>query len=471
MRLHVARKTFSRAKILQMQRPYAIVRIYIYYITLMSDDSQLIVIDQIQIGMFIKLDLSWFEHSFPMNSFKITNQQQIDDLVALKLKHVRYIPSKSDPVAAKPASKPIVASVTIAANTSVPAKQVYSSIIDAKRARFEKLQKQRDEIARCEEKFVQAAVVVKSINRLIFSKPKETIIEAGKLVESMAEVFLSGSDTVMHLIQQTAGSEELYFHTLNVSVLAMMLAHEMKCSDAQIKEIGIAALFHDLGKVEVPEHILNKTEPLTKPEQHFYEMHPEYGVAVGTKAGLSPVVLAVIAQHHEFMDGTGYPHKLKGDAISMPTRIVTIANVYDNLCNHNDPKLSLTPHEALSTMYAHRRSQFDASIMATLVKSLGVYPPGTLVRLSNEAIGLVMNVNVGKPLRPRVLVYDAEIPKEDAIILDLAEENKELSISASIRPGLLPRAIFNYLNPRKRVNYYFDSQSKKTQGGPLPGQS
>jgi len=450
-----------------MTGAYAIVRTYIYYCVHMSDDSQLIVIDQLQIGMFIKLDLSWFEHSFPMNSFKITSRQQIDDLVALKLKHVRYIPSKSDPVAVKSVNKPQSAPV---AAPSVPAKQLHASIIDAKRARFEKLQKQRDEIARCEEKFVLAASVVKNINRLIFSKPKETIKEAGKLVDSMAEVLLSGNDTVMHLIQQAAGNEELYFHTLNVSVLAMMLANEMKCSDTEIKEIGIASLFHDLGKVNVPDHILSKTDALTRPEQNFFEMHPQYGVEVGKKAGLPPAVLDVIAQHHEFMDGTGYPRKLKVDAISMPTRIVTIANVYDNLCNHIDTRQSLTPHEALSTMYAHRRTQFDSVVMATLVRSLGVYPPGTLVRLSNEAIGLVMNVNVGKPLRPRVLVYDAEIPKEDAIILDLAEESKELSISGSIRPGLLPRAIFNYLNPRKRVNYYFDSQSKKTQGGLSPGQ-
>ncbi|MBC3921078.1 HD-GYP domain-containing protein [Undibacterium sp. CY18W] len=442
----------------------------------MSDDSQLIVIDQVRIGMFIKLDLSWFEHSFPMNSFKITSQQQIDELLGLKLRHVRYLPSKSDPLSATPVDRSIVPTTVPTATVpaasaapSAPAGQVYASIIDAKRARFEKLQKQREEIARCEEKFVKAATVVKSINKLIFSQPAETIQEASKLVDSMAEVFLSGTDTVMHLIQQTAGSEEMYFHTLNVSVLAMMLAHEMKCSPAQIKTVGIASLFHDLGKVNVPEHILNKTGPLTKPEQNFFELHTQYGVEVGQKAGLPATVLDVIAQHHEFMDGSGYPHHLKGEAIRMPSRIVTIANVYDNLCNHNDHSLSLTPHEALSTMYAHRRTQFDQVVMATLVKSLGVYPPGTLVRLSNEAIGLVMNVNVGKPLRPRVLMYDAEIPKEDAIILDLAEESKELSISASIRPGLLPRAIYEYLNPRKRVNYYFDSQSKKTQSNPLPG--
>lgn len=426
----------------------------------MSDDSQLIAIEQVKIGMFIKLDLSWFEHSFSMNSFKITNQQQLSELQALNLKHIRYIPSKSDLLQ-------VSASTNAEASTKTPAVsgQVFDSIVEAKRARFEKLTKQREELALCEEKFVHAATVVKSIGKTIFSQPEETIKEAGKLVDSIAEIFLNSNDTVMHLIQQTGANEELYFHALNVSVLAMMLANEMKCTEAQVKSVGMAALFHDLGKVNIPDKILNKTEALTKPEQSFFELHTHYGTEVGQKAGLPKIVLEVIANHHEHMDGSGYPQKLKGDAIRMPTRIVTIANVYDNLCNHIDPNQSLTPHEALSTMYAHRRAQFDPSVMATMIKSLGVYPPGTIVRLSNEAVGLVMNVNVGKPLRPRVLVYDADIPKEDAIILDLAEEGSDLSISASIRPGVLPKAIFDYLNPRKRVNYYFDSKSKKSPAG------
>ncbi len=423
----------------------------------MADDSQLIAIDQVKLGMFIKLDLSWFEHSFSMNSFKITNQQQINELRALDLKHIRYIPSKSDLNQINAPTKP--------ATTPEVKGQVFDSIIEAKKARFEKLAKQREELARCEEKFVHAASVVRSIGKTIFSQPEATIKEAGKLVDSIAEIFLDSNDTVMHLIQQTSANEELYFHALNVSVLAMMLANEMKCTEAQIKSVGMAALFHDLGKVNIPDKILNKTEPLSKPEQNFFELHPDYGVEVGKKAGLPPIVLEVIASHHEYLDGSGYPKKLKADAIRMPTRIVTIANVYDNLCNHIDPAQSLTPHEALSTMYAHRRAQFDPAVMATMVKSLGVYPPGTIVRLSNEAIGLVMNVNVGKPLRPRVLVYDAEIPKEDAIILDLADETSDISISGSIRPGLLPKLIFDYLNPRKRVNYYFDSKSKKTPSG------
>lgn len=431
----------------------------------MSEDSQLILIDQVKIGMYIKLDLSWFEHSFPMNSFKIVNQQQLQELRALNLKHVRYIPAKSDQLA-QPGTTKSETVATVSAQSLPANAQIFSSIIEAKKARFEKLQQQRDEIRRCEEKFVKAAAVVKNINKLIFSRPKETIAEAIKLTDNIAEIFTASNDTVMHLIQQTGANEELYFHTLNVSVLSMMLAHQMKCTEQQIKEIGLAALFHDLGKVNVPEAITNKLGPLNKHEQNFFELHPHYGVELGIKAGLPKVVLDVIAQHHEYVDGTGYPAKLKGEAISFPARVVALANAYDSLCNHNDPRLSLTPHEALSTLYAHRRGQFDARAIATLVKSLGVYPPGTLVKLSNEALGLVMNVNVGNPLRPRILVYDAEIPKDDAIILDLAQESKELSISASIRPSLIPKPIFDYLSPRKRINYYFDSQSKQQNNSP-----
>jgi len=430
----------------------------------MPDEAQLIEIEKVRIGMFVKLDLSWFEHSFPMSSFKITNQQQISDLLALNLKHIRYIPSKSDLIQK---SVPQKNDGNSAATATLESQiKVYDTIVEAKHARFERLVKQRAEIALCEEKFVRAATVVKEINKQIFSRPKETLHEAQKLIDSIAEIFSGANDTVMHLIQQAGNSEDIYFHTLNVSVLAMMLANEMKCSDEQIKEVGIAALFHDIGKVNVPDKILTKTEPLTKPEQNFFEMHTQYGIDIGKKAGLSSVTLDVIANHHEFMDGSGYPQRLKGTQLSMATRIISVANVYDNLCNPVDIRNAMTPHEALSFMYAHKRGQFDPAVIATMVKSLGVYPPGTIVKLSNEVIGLVMNVNIGKPLRPCVLVYDSEIPKESAIILDLSDESKDINISSSIRPGLLPRMIFDYLNPRKHVNYYVEQKSK-----PLSGQT
>lgn len=429
----------------------------------MSDDSKLIAIDQLCIGMYIKLDLNWFQHSFPLNAFKITNEQQLKEVLALKLKHIRYIPSKSD---LRTANQPIKLNITEVNGSQA---QVFDSILEAKKARFEKLKQQREELARCEEKFVKAANVIRNINKSILAKPEETFEEAGKLIANIAESFMGSNDTVMHLIQNANANEDMYFHNLNVSVLAMMLAAELKKDEQTIKNIGMAALFHDLGKVKIPDKILLKVDPLTKPELELFKLHTKYGGEIGLKSKLPDFVIDAMTNHHEHLDGSGYPQQLKGDQISFITRIVTIANEYDNLCNHQDPRQSLTPHEALSTMYAHKRAQYDPMAMATLVKSLGVYPPGTLVRLSNEAIGLVMNVNVGKPLRPRVLVYDADIPKEDAIILDLADESSDLTITASIRPGNLPKQIFEYLNPRKRINYYVENNKKQPAVNPKSG--
>lgn len=432
----------------------------------MDENTKLIPIDEVRIGMFIKLDLSWFEHSFPMSSFKITNENQIKQLRALNLKHVRYIPKKTDLSALRPAPEATQEGASPAEEVSGRDLKEYDDFIAAKKARYEQLQMQREEIARCEAKFVHAATVVKDVNKFIFSRPEAAVVEAKKLIDSIAEVFLSDNDAIMHAIRQKDGSEDLYFHTLNVSVLAMMLAHEMKLTEAQIKAIGMAALFHDLGKVNIPDAINKKSTPLTKVEHHIYELHGQYGVEIGKKAGLDKVTLDVMANHHEYLDGSGFPRKLKGDQISLSTRIVSIANVYDNLCNHIDPNQSMTPHEALSLMYAHRRAQLDSIALGVLVKSLGVYPPGTLVKLSNDAVGLVMNVNVGSPLRPCVLVYDEEIPKEDGIILDLSRESRELSISSSIRPGLLQRQIFDYLNPRKRITYYVDIKARTEKPTP-----
>ncbi len=297
---------------------------------------------------------------------------------------------------------------------------------------------------------------------MIFAKPQETLQEASKLVDGIAEVFQDEDFNLMYLIQQAGTKDELYFHSLNVSVLSMTLAHEMKCSPAQIKEVGMAALFHDVGKFNVPDQILNKKEMLNRAEQNFVELHPQYGLDIGKKAGMSRITLEVILKHHEYIDGSGYPAHLRGDALLMPVRIVSVANAYDNLCNHVDVNQSLTPHEALSTMFVHRRKQFDMSILTTLVKMLGIYPPGTLVELSNGQVGLVVNVTIGEPMRPQVLIYDKDVHQDEAIIMDLSTETKEIFIANSMRPGRVRPEIITYLNFRKKINYYVDKKKINT---------
>ena len=168
-------------------------------------------------------------------------------------------------------------------------------------------------------------------------------------------------------------------------------------------------------------------------------------------------------QHHEYADGSGYPQGLAGDKISALARIVSITNTYDNLCNRPNPADSMSPHEAMSCMFGKMRKQFDESALNLFIRSMGIYPPGTLVKLSDGSFGMVIAVNSGKPLRPSVLIYDPGVPKNEAIILDLQHE-PILEISQSLKPAQLTPEVYEYLSPRKRTTYFFDTE--RTPGKP-----
>jgi hypothetical protein len=162
-------------------------------------------------------------------------------------------------------------------------------------------------------------------------------------------------------------------------------------------------------------------------------------------------------------DGSGYPRHLQGEAISVLARIVSIANHYDELCNPRNPAESLTPHEALSLMFAKMRSRFDPKLLQVFIRCLGVYPPGTIVQLANGVVGMVVNVNTAKPTRPQVMIYEAGVTREEAIVVDL-DQQPDLNIVKSIRPSQVPKDIYNYLSPRKRVSYYFDAGDPGRRG-------
>ena len=169
---------------------------------------------------------------------------------------------------------------------------------------------------------------------------------------------------------------------------------------------------------------------------------------------------SIIAQHHELADGSGYPKGLKGEQIDPLARIVSLVNYYDNLCNPADLAKAMTPHEALSLMFAQRRAKFDARALQVMIRCLGVYPPGSVVRLSNDALALVSSVNPQRPLRPWVTVFDPQVPRDEAIMLDLDEE-PDINITKALRPIQLPPEVYEYLSPRKRVTYYFDADARQ----------
>lgn len=416
-------------------------------------DNPTITVDQLRVGLYVVLDLSWFEHPFAFSHFKIKSEDQIRTLRSLGLKTVRYNPALSDISPPLPSTQPEATAPPQPAAQTTPD---ISPVLAAKRAMMERIRTQREAAARIEHAFVNSAKTIRDIEKNLYAQPRETVQQATRLVDQIAESILCAPELAIHVMGDKLGGEELYFHSLNVTMLSMMMARDIKLPQQVVGVLGMGALFHDIGRKEIPDRILLKTDPLTLAEQHLYEMHCQYGVETGQRLQFAAPILAIIREHHELYDGSGYPGKLKGEAIGLLSRIVAIANHYDELCNPPRIAEALTPHEALSLMFAKLRNKFDPRLLQVFIRCLGVYPPGTIVQLSNGVIAMVSTVNTAKPMKPMIVIYDASIPKDDAILVDLDRE-ADLDIAKAIRPAQVPTEIYNYLSPRKRVSYYFDA--------------
>jgi putative nucleotidyltransferase with HDIG domain len=398
-------------------------------------------------------------HPFTANNFKIRTEEQLATIRQLGLKAVRWDPLRSD---VNPLAKGQVAVAAADSQPQGPATEfaadpVTEALMAAKHRRIRQLLELRENMARTEQAFANAANVVRGINKSIHAEPEKTLQQARQLIAEMAAELLAAPELAIQVMAGNRAGEDLYFHSLNVTVLAMILGRELRMPAELVRMIGIGALFHDIGLNEIPARILGGSGALTKAERDFREQHCRYGFETGKKAGLPPAALNIILQHHEQFDGSGYPAKLKGEAIDLLARLVAVVNIYDNLCNPANVAQALTPHEALSQVFAQQRNHFDPRLLQAFIRFMGVYPPGTIVGLSNEVLGLVVKTNSARPLKPIVIVYDAEIPKQEAVILDLDEE-PGINISRAIRPAQLPQAVFDYLSPRRRVSYYFDAE-------------
>ena len=417
-----------------------------------ESDSSYVTIDQLRIGMHVYLDLKWFEHPFAFNNFRIKDDEQISIIRGLGLTRLRYDPARSE-------LKPLAEEPKPSAEAGPPAKPFKEHpALAAKRALIEKIRQQREAAARIESAFVDTAKTIHDVEKNLFAHPAETVAQASRLVEQIADSILLAPELAIHVMGDKIGGEELYFHSLNVTMLSLMMARDIKLPQEAVQALGMGALFHDLGRQEIPNRILMKTEPLTQAEKNYFELHCQYGVELAERLNFPHGTLDIIAEHHELYDGSGYPQKKKGEAINLLARIVAIANHYDELCNPLNLATALTPHEALATMFARLRAKFDPKFLQIFVRCLGVYPPGTIVQLSNGLIGMVATINTARPMKPMVVVYDAQVPKEEAILVDMDSEG-EVNIAKAIRPVQLPREIFAYLSPRQQVSYYFDASA------------
>lgn len=325
-----------------------------------------------------------------------------------------------------------------------------------KQKRIEKLSAYRRRVIQCEKEFERSLARMRSVMTKIRNRPADAVGEAKQLIDDIVEKLMCDDNVTLHLMNGKNEFEDIYFHSLNVAVIAMMIGRAKGYSAEQLKALSFAALFHDMGKIKIPTAILRKQTPLSEPESNYLKLHTKYGLDMANQIEDFPdSAKTVIAQHHELRDGSGYPEGLKGDEIDELAQVIIVANAFDNLCHTPIASEQKIPYTALSHLYKNCKHLYKEENLNILIKFMGVFPPGTVVQLSNNMVGLVISVNASHLLFPNVLVYDPAVPRTQAPIIDLA--SKDIKIVNAIHPSKLPEKIKEYLNPRSRISYFFDS--------------
>lgn len=426
----------------------------------------LIDIGQLRIGMYIQLDLNWMSHPFPVSSFRIASESQIEILRGLGLSQIRYNPSKSDlpPVDSQyPAGLEQEAAAQEALSALADAAEempldATEALSDPKRAALQlkmQLLEQQRRLDACDQRFLAATRQYRKLADSAEGSPAMARVESEALVADCVHELLGNTESVISLLSEGVG-ERNTLHPVNVMVLCLLMGKSQGLSPETMQDLGMAALLHDMGKLRLSPAISNGPFPgMTPAEEARYRSHVGESVRLGQSMGLSSGVLLAIAQHHEMADGSGFPLKLKGDAICLAGRILSLVNHYERLCNPGRSAQAMTPHEALSVMFAQQKNRFDPVELGIFIRMMGVYPPGSVVQLVNDRYAMVVSVNSSRPLRPRVIVHDSRVPKDEALVLDL-ETVPELGIRRSLRPSQLPRDALEYLSPRKRICYFFE---------------
>ncbi|NCT82641.1 MAG: DUF3391 domain-containing protein [Comamonadaceae bacterium] len=415
-------------------------------------NDPLIDVSQLAVGMFIHLDLGWMSHPFPLSSFKIASSDQLLILRRLGLTQVRWSPAKSDlalqaPVAVA-AKAPAVAADVVTADQPTPEEL-------AREAHRRALAAQREALRLCEAQYSEAAEGFRGVMDKVQADPQQARAQAESLTAALLDKMLVEGDLNMRLLNESAGDRSTA-HALNVCIIALLLGRAFGLGRDEMMDLGVGSLLHDVGKLEIAARLRHRDESFTSAEAQAYQQHVAKGVAIAQTMGLAPGPLLIIAQHHEHADGSGFPQRINMDRMSTGARIVALVNRFDGLCNPLISSKAMTPHEALSLMFAQGRNRFDATMLNAFIRMMGVYPPGSTVQLTDDRYALVVSVNSARPLKPRVMVHDVKVPKEEALILNL-EETPDLGIRRSLKPQFLPRHSLDYLSPRARIAYFFDA--------------
>ena len=351
---------------------------------------KLIPVTRLRPGMYVHdLHCGWLQHDFVRNRFLVADADDVARIRALGVAEVSIDTTRGlDPDAAPAATAPGRPDL---AGPPPPAVHTASKATSPpERAR--NLHREANEI-------VRNLLVDVRLGRQIEIEKVEPLV--ARIVDSI----FASADALLPLARLKQHDNYTFQHSVSVCALMTAFARTLGLPRETIREIAIGALLHDVGKARIPDEILNKPGKLTDAEFEQMKSHVvQSKLILMATPGISPIALEVAAQHHERFDGSGYPNRLAGDAISLYGRMAAIVDVYDAITSERVYHKGMPPTEALRKLLEWSSNHFEPRLAQAFIRSVGIYPTGALVRLESKRLAVVQAQHADKPTLPRVKV-------------------------------------------------------------------
>jgi HD-GYP domain-containing protein (c-di-GMP phosphodiesterase class II) len=269
------------------------------------------------------------------------------------------------------------------------------------------------------------------------------LAQVREVISEMEESILRNPDAFMWLRRLKKKDSYTFSHCIDTSILLMAFGRQMGLPRQHIHELGLGGLMADIGKMKVPDALLRRDGPLNPAEFEVVKRHVNYSVEImGASRDMAPNAIAIVAAHHERFDGTGYPDKLSAGQIPMHARMAAIVDTFDAVTSDRAHAKALAPHDAIALLYEQRNKGFQDELIEQFIQTLGPYPVGTLIEFDTGEVGIVIEQNRVRRLRPKVvLLLDAsKRPIKSTPTLNLMsethnEDGQAINILHSLTPG------------------------------------
>ena len=380
-------------------------------------------VHNIRIGMYIQeLCGSWMDHPFWKKSFLLESAEDLKTLQTCGIQEVWIDTSKGVDVEGD------VVAITAEEHQQKIAEELQLMATSAPQVIAKISIKQELETARKLQAKSKAAVTSMFNEARMGNAIK--VSEAAPLVEEISQSITRNPEAFLNLARLKTKDDYTYMHSVAVCALMIALGKQLGLTGADLKEAGLAGLLHDVGKMMIPEEILNKPGKLTDEEFEIIKAHPLKGwELLNGSPDITAAALDVCLHHHERVDGKGYPDKLSGDKLSLFARMGAVCDVYDALTSNRCYKNGWEPADTIRKMAEWKNGHFDERVFQAFVKTIGIYPSGTLVRLKSGRLAIVLEQTEKSLLMPIVKVFFSTKSNEPIMpeMIDLSRSQESIA--------------------------------------------